>query len=128
MNIRFMISMGVAIIGLAVGFYLLNDIQQEKTSEITQKSLDLALHESNQRLSIVKDEFYNVKYNGELSKEEVIKIINDEVKTQKNILEQYKALPKDKKTDKTIDMRFFQLGKYYWAGEDSMLQTLEKSP
>ncbi|MDH3501797.1 MAG: hypothetical protein OEL69_04735 [Nitrosopumilus sp.] len=128
MNIRFMISMGVAIIGLAVGFYLLNDIQQEKTSEITQKSLDLALHESNQRLSIVKDEFYNGKYNGELSKEEVIKIINDEVKTQKNILEQYKALPKDKKTDKTIDMRFFQLGKYYWAGEDSMLQTLKKSP
>ncbi|MDH3192059.1 MAG: hypothetical protein OEM18_05185, partial [Nitrosopumilus sp.] len=76
----------------------------------------------------VKDEFYNGKYNGELSKEEVIKIINDEVKTQKNILEQYKALPKDKKTDKTIDMRFFQLGKYYWAGEDSMLQTLKKSP
>ena len=128
MNARFMVSMGVAIVALAVGFYLLNDIQQEKASEITQQSLDNVLQESNQRLSVVKDEFYNGRYNGDLSKDKVIKIINDEVDIQKNILEQYKALPIDKKTDKIIDMRFFQLGKYYWAGEESMLRALENTP
>ena len=128
MNIRFMTSMGIAIIGLAVGFYLLNDIQQERESQISQSSLDKSLQESNDRLSVVKDEFYNGKYNGDLPKEEVIVIINEEVEIQKGLLEQYNRLPEDNKTDKTIDMRFFQLGKYSWAGEESMLLTLENTP
>jgi hypothetical protein len=119
--------MGVAIIALIVGFYLLNDIQQDKELQITQSSLDKALEESNARLSIVKNEFYNDAYNGDLSKEEAIKIIKDEVQVQKNLLEQYKAMSSDKKTDKTIDMRFFQLGKYSWAGEESMLRALENA-
>ena len=127
MNVRFTVSMGVAIIALIVGFYLLNDIQQEKELQITQSSLDKALEESNARLSIVKNEFYNGAYNGDLSKEEAIKIIKDEVQVQKNLLEQYKAMSSDKKTDKTIDMRFFQLGKYSWAGEESMLRALENA-
>ena len=120
-----MISMGVAIIGLAVGFYLLNDIQQERDSQISQTSLDKSLQESNERLTVVKDEFYNGKYNGELTKEEVIKIINEEIEIQKTLLERYNQLPMEDKTDKTIDMRFVQLGKYSWAGEESMLLTLE---
>ena len=128
MNARFMTSMGIAIIGLAVGFYLLNDIQQERESQISQSSLDKALQESNDRLSVVKDEFYNGKYNGDLPKEEVIVIINEEVEIQKDLLEQYNGLPEDSKTDKTIDMRFFQLGKYSWAGEESMLLALENTP
>ncbi len=123
-----MTSMGIAIIGLAVGFYLLNDIQQERESQISQSSLDKALQESNDRLSVVKDEFYNGKYNGDLPKEEVIVIINEEVEIQRDLLEQYNRLPEDSKTDKTIDMRFFQLGKYSWAGEESMLLTLENTP
>lgn len=128
MNARFMTSMGVAIIGLAVGFYLLNDIQQERESQISQNDLDTALQESNQRLSVVKDEFYNGKYNGDLPKEDVINIITEEVEIQKNLLEQYKKLSTDSKTDKTIDMRFFQLGKYSWAGEEAMLLALENNP
>lgn len=127
MNARFMISMGIAIIGLAVGFYLLNDIQQERESEISQSSLDKKLKESNQRLSVVKDEFYNGKYNGDLPKQEVIKIINEEIGIQKELLDQYNVLPMDSKTDKTIDTRFFQLGKYNWAGEESMLHALHNS-
>ena len=127
MNARFKISMGIAIIALGIGFYLLNDIQQEAAPKITQESLDKSLQESNERLAVVKDEFYNGKYNGDLSNDEVIKIIKDEVEIQKNLLEQYKAMPNDIKTDKTIDMRFWQLGKYYWAGEESMLRALEKS-
>lgn len=127
MNTRFTVSMGVAIIALIVGFYLLNDIQQDKELQTTQRSLDKALEESNARLSIVKNEFYNGAYNGDMSKEEAIKIIRDEMQIQKNLLEQYKAMPIDKKTDKTIDMRFFQLGKYSWAGEESMLRTLENT-
>lgn len=118
--------MGIAIIALGVGFYLLNDIQQEK-EQPTQNTLSDALNESNLRLSVVKDEFYNGKYNGELSKEQVVKIITDEVQLQKQILEQYKALPSEMKTDKTIDMKFFQLSKYYWAGEESMLKALEST-
>ena len=128
MNARFIVSMGIAIIALGVGFYLLYDVEQGRAPQVTQNSLDKELQESNQRLSTVKDEFYNGKYNGELSREEVIKIINNEVEIQKKLLEQYKELPTDVKTDKTIDMRFFQLGKYYWAGENSMLQALENSP
>ena len=120
--------MGVAIIGLAVGFYLLYDIQQERESQITQKSLDQALQESHERLSYIKNDFYNGKYNGDLPKDEVIKIINQEVEVQKKLLEQYKELPAEVKTDKTIDTRFFQLGKYFWAGEESMLRALEDTP
>lgn len=123
-----MVSMGVAIIGLAVGFYLLYDIQQERESQITQISLDQKLTESQERLSGVKDYFYNGRYNGDLSKEEVIKIINQEVEVQKRLLEQYKELPVEVKTDKTIDTRFFQLGKYSWVGEESMLRTIENMP
>ncbi len=128
MNARFMTSMGIAIIGLAVGFYLLNDIQQERESQISQNSLDEALQESHDRLSVVKDEFYNGKYNGDLPKEEVVVIINEEVEIQKDLLEQYNKLPADSKTDKTIEIRFFQLGKYSWAGEESMLLALENAP
>ena len=128
MNARFTISMGIAIIALGIGFYLLNDIQNERESVITQNSLNKDLQESNQRLAIVKNDFYNGKYNGDLDKEEVIKIIKDEVQIQKQLLEQYKELPSEMKQDKTIDMRFFQLSKYYWAGEDSMLMALERLP
>ena len=65
-------------------------------------------------------------YHGELEIQEVINIISAEVEIQKKIYEQYKELPNELKTDKTIDTRFFQLGKYSWAGEDSMLRALEK--
>ena len=125
MNARFTISMGVAIVALGVGFYLLNDIQQETPTQDTQISLDESLSESNQRLAIVKDEFYNGKYNGDLPKDEVITIIQNEISIQEELLEKYKNLSSDEKTDKTIDMRFFQLGKYSWAGEKSMLKALE---
>ena len=125
MNARFTISMGVAIVALGVGFYLLNDIQQEAPTQDTQISLDESLSESNQRLAIVKDEFYNGKYNGDLPKDEVITIIQNEISIQEELLEKYKNLSSDEKTDKTIDMRFFQLGKYSWAGEKSMLKALE---
>lgn len=128
MNSRFVASMTIAIISLGVGFYLLNDINQEKAAEITQNTLDMQLQESNNRLAIVKDEFYNGRYNGDLEKQEVINIIKAEVEIQKKIYEQYKSLSADMKTDKTIDMRFWQLGKYSWAGEESMLRALEKSP
>lgn len=117
--------MGISIISLGVGFYLLNDINQENAAKITQNSLDQQLSESNQRLSIIKNEFYNGKYNGDLDIQEVINIINYEVSIQKKLYEQYKELPNELKTDKTIDMRFFQLGKYSWAGEQSMLKALE---
>ena len=119
--------MGISIIALAVGFILLNDVQQENTNEITQTCLDAKLQESNNRLSIVKNEFYNGEYNGDLPIDEAIKIINEEMEIQEKLLEQYKQLPIDSKTDKTIDTRFFQLGKYSWAGEQSMLQSLENS-
>lgn len=118
--------MGIAIISLGVGFYLLNDIQQERESTITQVSLDNELQESNQRLAIVKDNFYNGEYHGDLDKEKVIEIIKDEVQIQKQLLEQYKELPLEAKQDKTIDTRFFQLSKYYWAGEESMILALER--
>lgn len=127
MNVRFVASMAIAIISLAVGFYLLNDINQENAAEITQKHLDKQLTESNERLAIIKDKFYNGEYHGELQTEEVINIIKAEVATQKKILEQYNELPSELKTDKTIDMRFWQLGKYSWAGEESMLNSLEKN-
>ena len=128
MNSRFVASMTIAIISLGVGFYLLNDINQDKAAEITQNTLDMQLQESNDRLAIIKDEFYNGMYNGDLEKQEVINMIKAEVEIQKKIYEQYKSLPTDMKTDKTIDMRFWQLGKYSWAGEESMLRALEKSP
>lgn len=125
MNARFVISMTIAVVSLGVGFYLLNDIEQEKESKITQENLDKELNESNERLNKVKNQFYNGMYHGELTKEEVIKIINDEVEIQKRILENYKELPVESKPDKTIDMRFFQLQKYSWAGETSMIKSLE---
>lgn len=119
--------MGIAIVGLVVGFILLYDIQQEReASKITPESLNSQLDESNERLKIVKDDYYNGKYNGDLPINEVIHIIKTEVQVQKNLLEEYKSLPNEEKTDKTIDTKFFQLGKYSWAGEDSMLRTLEK--
>ncbi len=127
MNSRFVISMSVSIIALAVGFYLLNDINQEQIEKVTQNTLDKQLQESNIRLAKVKDEFYNGRYNGDLEKQEVIDIINSEIAVQKRIYQQYKELPNELKTDKTIDMRFFQLGKYSWAGEESMLRSLENS-
>ncbi len=122
-----MISMGIAIIGLAIGFFLLYDIQQEKEkSTVSPETLNQLLDESNQRLSIVKDGFYNGQYNGDIPIQEVINIIESEIQTQKNLLEQYKNLPEDLKKDKTIDTRFWQLGKYSWAGEKSLLNSLEK--
>lgn len=44
MNSKFMFSMGIAVIGLAVGFILLHDIQQEKRQkkDIVKTSLDTA--------------------------------------------------------------------------------------
>ena len=128
MNSRFVVSMGISIIALAVGFYLLYDIQQETESQITQISLDQKLTESQERLSHIKNDFYNGKYNGDLTKDEVVKIINQEVEIQKKLLEQYKELPTEVKTDKTIDTRFFQLSKYSWAGEESLLNALEGIP
>lgn len=127
MNFRFVSSMTIAIISLAVGFYLLNDINQERAAEITQISLDKQLSESNDRLSIIKDNFYNGEYHGEIETEEVINIIKSEIATQRKLLEQYKELPNELKTDKTIDTRFWQLGKYSWAGEESMIKALEKT-
>lgn len=119
--------MAVAIIGLAVGFILLYDIQQEKNAEsISPKSLNQMLDESNERLSVIKDDFYNGQYNGEIPIKEVISTITNEVEIQKALLEQYKQLPNETKTDKTIDTRFFQLSKYYWAGEEVMLKALQK--
>ena len=126
MNSRFIISMSIAIISLGVGFYLLNDVQQENEKNI-QEGLDKELQASNERLSVIKNDFYNGRYNGDLSKEEVIQIIQAEITTQKNILEEYKKLPSEDKSDKTIDMRFFQLQKYSWAGEESMLRALNDS-
>lgn len=125
MNKRFVISMGISIVGLVVGFVLLYDIQQSQESQITQNSLDQALQNSNNRLSIVTEDFYNGKYNGDIPKEEVIKIIKGEIDFQKKLLEQYNSLPIEEKTDRTIDMRFFQLGKYSWASEESMLRMVE---
>ena len=127
MNARFVISMTIAIVSLGVGFYLLSDIQQEKQPEITQESLNNELDESNLRLAKVKDQFYNGMYHGDLTKEEVIKIINDEIEIQKRILQDYKDLQMEDKQDKTIDMRFFQLQKYSWAGEISMIRALEST-
>ena len=125
MNARFVISMTIAIVSLGVGFYLLSDVQQEKQPEITQESLDNELNASNQRLAKVKDQFYNGMYHGDLTKEKVIQIINDEIEVQKRILQEYKELQVENKPDKTIDMRFFQLQKYSWAGEISMIKALE---
>ena len=125
MNARFVISMTIAIVSLGVGFYLLSDVQQDKQPEITQESLDNELNASNQRLAKVKDQFYNGMYHGDLTKEEVIKIINDEIEVQKRILQEYKELQVENKPDKTIDMRFFQLQKYSWVGEISMIKALE---
>lgn len=126
MNSRFIISMSIAIISLGVGFYLLNDVQQENEKS-TQEGLDKKLQASNERLSLVKNDFYNGQYNGDLPKEEVIQIIEAEIATQRNILEEYKKLPSEDKIDKTIDMRFFQLQKYSWTGEESLLRALNES-
>ncbi|MCA9812308.1 MAG: hypothetical protein KC483_05540 [Nitrosarchaeum sp.] len=126
MNSRFIISMSIAIISLGVGFYLLNDVQQGDEKN-TQEGLDKKLQASNERLSVIKDDFYNGRYNGDLPKEEVVQIIEAEIATQKSILEEYKKIPSDDKSDKTIDMRFFQLQKYSWAGEESMLRALNES-
>ena len=126
MNSRLTISFIVAIAGLSVGFFLLYDIQQDReNAKITPEKLDKLLQESNQRLKIIKDDFYNGKYNGDLPIEEAITIIESEIQVQKDLLTEYKKLPQDLKTDKTIDMRFWQLGKYSWAGENSMLKALQ---
>lgn len=127
MNSRFVISMAVAVIGLAVGFILLYDIQQEKEeSKITPESLNILLEESNQRLKIIKDDFYNGKYHGDIPIKEAIDVITSEIDTQKRLLEQYKELPAEIKIDKSIDMKFWQLGKYSWAGENSILNALQE--
>ena len=126
MNPRLTISFIVAIAGLSVGFFLLYDIQQDReNAKITPEKLDKLLQESNQRLKIIKDDFYNGKYNGDVPIEEAITIIESEIQVQKDLLTEYKKLPQELKTDKTIDMRFWQLGKYSWAGENSMLKALQ---
>ena len=126
MNSRLTISFIVAIAGLSVGFFLLYDIQQDReNAKITPEKLDKLLQESNQRLKIIKDDFYNGKYNGDVPIEEAITIIESEIQVQKDLLTEYKKLPQELKTDKTIDMRFWQLGKYSWAGENSMLKALQ---
>ncbi|MDX1596335.1 MAG: hypothetical protein R3327_05285 [Nitrosopumilaceae archaeon] len=126
MNSRLTISFIVAIAGLSVGFFLLYDIQQDReNAKITPEKLDKLLQESNQRLKIIKDDFYNGKYNGDVPIEETITIIESEIQVQKDLLTEYKKLPQELKTDKTIDMRFWQLGKYSWAGENSMLKALQ---
>jgi len=119
--------MGIAIIGLAIGFFLLYDIQQEREkTTVSPESLNQLLEQSNQRLAIVKEDFYNGRYNGDIPIQEVSNIIESEINTQKGLLEQYKKLSDDLKTDRTIDMKFWQLGKYSWAGEKSMLESLKK--
>jgi len=90
------------------------------------QSLNQSLEESNQRLSIIKDDFYNGQYNGDIPIQEAINVIKSEIQTQKNLLEQYKNLPEGLKNDKIIDTKFWQLGKYSWAGEKSLLNSLEK--
>ena len=118
--------MVVAITGLSVGFFLLYDIQQEReSSTITPEKLNQLLDESNKRLKIIKDEFYNGKYNGDMPIQDSINIIESEIQAQKELLTKYKNLPQELKTDKTIDMRFWQLGKYSWASENSILNALQ---
>ena len=120
--------MSIAIISLAVGFYLLNDIQQDKTTETKQSILNEELDESNKRLSVAKEQFYNEKHSEEFSKEQVIKIITEEVNIQKQILSKYQSLSPEMKTDNGIDIKFINLSKYSWSEENSIISELENSP
>ena len=109
------------------GCTLFNGAKENKTNAVTQESLSNELIESRARVGIVTSDFYNGKYQGKLSIEDAVKIIEEEIEVQKIIYQKYNELPNENKTDKRIYMQFFQLGKYGWAPESSMLRAIKES-
>lgn len=117
----------ISIFVLISGCTLFKVSKEKKTDEVTQESLTEDLLESRERMGIVKSEFYNGKYHGTLPIDDAIKIISEEIEIQKIIYKKYNLLPKESKTDKRIYMIFFNLGKYGWAPEMSILNALKRS-
>lgn len=110
---------------LVVGCTLFKVAEENTGTELTQEILTNELLESKKRVKIITNEIYNGKYNGDLPIDEAIKIISKEIEIQKIIYQKYNQLPKEHKTDKRIYLQFFQLGKYGWAPEKSILNALK---
>ncbi len=127
MNTKPLILWSLLMLVFIAGCTLFNGAKENKTNAVTQESLSNELIESRARVGIVTSDFYNGKYQGKLPIEDAVKIIEEEIEVQKIIYQKYNELPNENKTDKRIYMQFFQLGKYGWAPESSMLRAIKES-
>ncbi|MGI0065207.1 MAG: hypothetical protein ACREA5_06555 [Nitrosotalea sp.] len=91
---------------------------------MTETSLDNKYSEIQDSIKPVLDKIYNGKYNGN-DPEIALKQLKDARSGLQIIHDQYNSLDNSLKTDRTIGMRFFNLGKMGFASIDSQIGAIE---
>lgn len=94
--------------------------------DYTEFTLNQTLVNSNDRLSQVLDNVHNNEYLGNLSINEAIKIIEEEMQIQKEAYFDYKTLPPEMKTNLQIAEKFSTIEKYWFAFEESLILSMSK--
>ena len=117
----------ITLLGISILILISGCASIKNANDITQENLADALSQSEKRIEIVTSNFHNGKYHGDLPIDDAIKIITEEIEVQKILYKKYSDLSKERKSDKRIYMKFFQLGKYGWAPEKSILNVLSSS-
>ena len=90
----------------------------------TEFSLNEQLDQSQEKIDSIKDNYFDGRYNGNLSLDQVIKILEDEVKLQKRLYDKYQNLPHDMKTSLEIADKFGSMKKHWFATEESIINSI----
>ncbi len=123
---------GIALILTVAGLFFLfesniSDAPVEPPKpEYTEFTLEKQLLTSKERMSQILDGFQDGQYNGEVPLYEAIKIIENEIKIQKKLYDEYKKLPPQMQTNVKIAQEFSMIGKYWFASEESLLASMRK--
>ncbi len=75
-------------------------------------------------ISSISADIYNGMYNGAYSPGEALTILETGKKNLTELLQQYKSLPSEQKTDRQIAMKFSTLGKMGFASIDSQINMI----
>ncbi|MGI0018159.1 MAG: hypothetical protein ACREA1_05580 [Nitrosotalea sp.] len=92
---------------------------------VTEISLDKKYSEIQDSIQPILAKMYNGQYHGD-DPENALKKLQDARSGLQTILDQYNSLDNSLKTDKTVGMRFFNLGKMGFASMDSQIAAIER--
>lgn len=92
---------------------------------LTEFELNEQYQSVQDRISVISNDIYNGKYNGDLSLDEVLEEL-EESKINLNIIKnQYDSLNDESKNDKQIAMKFLNLGKMGFASLESQINIVK---